>query len=576
MEFPILTVLALLPAVGALSLIFLRGTLAKQVALAVSVLVLVLAIILAIQFDVGGGMQFTEQARWIALIGAYYALGLDGIGLTLVLLVAIVTPVVIIASWRDFDDRAASSKRAQNSEVLSSEGRALSSEARALSLSRGGATDRFTGSGRGPSTEPGRDPSTDPGRDPLTGSGSTLAPRYGLHVFFGLVLAVEACALFLFLATDVFLFYVFFEVILIPMYFLIGGFGPGHGRTYAAAKFLIFGLLGGFVMLASVIGLYVQSANVGEPSYLLSTLSQLPLATGTGRWLFVGFMFAFAIKAPLVPLHTWLPDAAEESSPGGAVMMVGVMDKIGTFGMIRFCLGLFPEASQWATPVVLALAVISIIYGAILAIGSRNVMRFIAYTSISHFGFIVLGIFAFTTQSLVGSTLYMLNHGLSTAALFVAAGYLIRRRGSRDIHAYGGVERTAPVLAGLLLFAGLSTLSLPGLSSFVSEFMVLAGTFTRHPVHASVSTLAVVLAALYILIMYQRTMTGAVRPERPVRVRDVNARERLAMAPLVLLIVVLGVFPKPMLAVIEPAVSAAMQHVGVTDPPPRVSAEGGR
>jgi NADH-quinone oxidoreductase subunit M len=430
--------------------------------------------------------------------------------------------------------------------------------------------------GRDSSTGAGRELSTGLGRDPLRGSGSTLAPRYGLHVFFGLVLAVESCALFLFLATDVFLFYVFFEVILIPMYFLIGGFGPGHGRTYAAAKFLIFGLLGGFVMLASVIGLYVQSANVGEPSYLLSTLSSLPLGTDAGRWLFVGFMFAFAIKAPLVPLHTWLPDAAEESSPGGAVMMVGVMDKIGTFGMIRFCLGLFPEASQWATPVVLALAVISIIYGAILAIGSRNMMRFIAYTSISHFGFIVLGIFAFTTQSMVGSTLYMLNHGLSTAALFVAAGYLIRRRGSRDIQAYGGVERTAPVLAGLLLFAGLSTLSLPGLSSFVSEFMVLAGTFTRHPVHAIVSTLAIVLAALYILIMYQRTMTGAVRPERSVRVRDATTRERLAMAPLVLLIVVLGVFPKPMLDVIEPAVSGLMQHVGVTDPQPRITAEGGR
>jgi NADH-quinone oxidoreductase subunit M len=550
MGFPILTVLALLPAAGALSLIFLRGVLAKQVALAVSVLVLVLAVVLALQFEVGGGMQFTEQARWIVPLGAYYALGLDGIGLTLVLLVAIVTPVVIISSWRDFDDQG------------------LSTEERALSLSKGTAAD--------PSVSSGRDLPASSRPSPSTTTGATLAPRYGLHVFFGLVLAVETCALFLFLATDVFLFYVFFEVILIPMYFLIGGFGPGHGRTYAAAKFLIFGLLGGFVMLASVIGLYVQSAKTGDPSYLLSTLSSLPLGTGTERWLFVGFMFAFAIKAPLVPLHTWLPDAAEESTPGGAVMMVGVMDKIGTFGMIRFCLGLFPEASQWATPVVLALAVISIIYGAILAIGSRNIMRFIAYTSISHFGFIVLGIFAFTTQSLVGSTLYMLNHGLSTAALFVAAGYLIRRRGSRDIHAYGGVERTAPVLAGLLLFAGLSTLSLPGLSSFVSEFMVLAGTFTRHPAHAVVSTLAVVLAALYILIMYQRTMTGAVRPERPVRVRDVTGRERLAMAPLVLLILVLGVFPKPMLAVIEPAVSAAMQHVGVTDPQPRVSAEGGR
>jgi NADH-quinone oxidoreductase subunit M len=360
------------------------------------------------------------------------------------------------------------------------------------------------------------------------------------------------------------------------MYFLIGGFGPGPRRTYAAAKFLIFGLLGGFVMLASVIGLYVQSAAAGEPSYLLSTLSQLDFATGTGRWLFVGFMFAFAIKAPLVPLHTWLPDAAEESTAGSATMMVGVMDKIGTFGMIRFCLGLFPEASQWATPVVLVLATISILYGAILAIGSRDIMRFIAYTSISHFGFIVLGIFAFTSQSLTGSTLYMLNHGMSTAALFVMAGYLIKRRGSRDINAYGGVDKVAPVLAGLLLFAGLSTLSLPGLSSFVSEFMVLAGTFGRHPAYAVISTLAIVLAALYILIMYQRTMTGPATPEVKEKVTELNGRERLAMAPLVLLILVLGVFPKPMLAIIEPATQATLLHVGVPDPQPRVTAEGGR
>jgi NADH-quinone oxidoreductase subunit M len=252
-----------------------------------------------------------------------------------------------------------------------------------------------------------------------------------------------------------------------------------------------------------------------------------------------------------------------------------VMDKIGTFGMIRFCLGLFPEASRWATPVVLVLAVVSIIYGAILAVGSKDLMRFIAYTSISHFGFIVLGIFAFTSQSLVGSTLYMLNHGLSTAALFVAAGYMIKRRGSRSIDDYGGVDRVAPVLAGLLLFAGLSTLSLPGLSSFVSEFMVLAGTFSRHPAYAVVSTLAIVLAALYILIAYQRTMTGPVQPAVE-DMTDLTRRERLAMAPLVFLIVLLGLFPKPMLNIIEPAVQSTMQHVGVSDPQPRVAAEGGR
>lgn len=525
MSVPWLTVLALLPAVGALLLIFVKGTAAKQVALAFSLATAVVAGYVGFSYA-AGGREFAEQVPWIRPLGAYYALGLDGIGLTLVILAAVVTPVVIVASWSDFD---------------------------------------------GPRTAP---------------SGSTAGstavedaappPRYDTRVFFALVLLVETCALYLFLATDVFLFYVFFEVILVPMYFLIGGFG-GRRRAYAASKFLIFGLLGGFVMLASVIGLYVLSAQAGNPSYLLADLMNLEFGAGTERWLFVGFMFAFAIKAPLVPLHTWLPDAAEESSAGGATMMVGVMDKIGTFGMIRFCLGLFPEASQWATPVVITLAVISILYGAILAIGSKDLMRLIAFTSISHFGFIVLGIFAFTSQSMVGSTLYMLNHGLSTATLFLVAGYLIKRRGSRDIDAFGGVAKVAPVLAGVFLFAGLSTLSLPGLSSFVSEFMVLAGTFSRYAAVAVVSTLAIVLAALYILIAYQRTMTGEVTPAVARTVTtDLRARERVAMVPLVVLIVLLGLFPQPMLALIDPAVQATMAHVGVTDPQPSVTAEGGR
>ena len=534
MTIPWLSILALLPALGAVVLIFSGVKAAKHVALTVSLITLAFALyIAATQFTIGGGMQLVEQAPWIKPLGVYYALGLDGIGLTLVLLVVIITPVVIIASWRDFDQVDMGPESFDKLRTAPVEG-------------------------------------------PAPTGAATVAPKYDARVFFALVLAVQSCALYLFLATDVFLFYVFFEVILIPMYFLIGGFGPGPRRTYAAAKFLIFGLLGGFVMLASIIGLYVQSDRAGEPSYLLSTLSQLDFGTATGRWLFIGFMFAFAIKAPLVPLHTWLPDAAEESTAGGATMMVGVMDKIGTFGMIRFCLGLFPEASQWATPVVLVLATISILYGAILAIGSRDIMRFIAYTSISHFGFIVLGIFAFTSQSLTGSTLYMLNHGMATAALFVMAGYLIKRRGSRDMNDYRGVDQVAPVLAGLLLFAGLNTLSLPGLASFVSEFMVLAGTFGRHPAYATISTLAIVLAALYILIMYQRTMTGPASEEVKEKVTELSGRERLAMAPLVLLILLLGFFPKPMLSIIAPSTQATMQHVGVTDPEPRVSAEGGR
>jgi NADH-quinone oxidoreductase subunit M len=509
---PWLTVLALLPALGAVVVLIGSSRAAKVVALVTSLVTVVLAVVLTVGLRSGGGMHLTEDAVWIRPLGAHYALGLDGIGATLVLLASIVTPVVVLATWSDYD--------------------------------------------RAP-----LDSGTRPAGEPA---------RYDSKIFYALVLAVQTCALYLFLATDVFLFYVFFEVVLVPMYFLIGGFGPGARRSYAAAKFLIFGLLGGFVMLASVIGLYVASAQVGRPSYLLSDLSGLTLGTGQERWLFIGFMFAFAIKAPLVPLHTWLPDAAEQSSPGGATMMVGVMDKIGTFGMIRFCLGLFPAASQWATPVVIVLAVLSIIYGAILAIGSKNLMRFVAYTSISHFGFIVLGIFVLTRQTLTGSTFYMLNHGLSTAALFLVAGYLVKRRGSANIDDFGGVQKVAPIAAGLLLFAGLSTLSLPGLSSFVSEFMVLAGTFGKHPAYAAIATLAIVLAALYILITYQRTMTGPVAPAVAERVTEVTARERLAIAPLVVLILVLGVYPKPVLSLIEPSTTLLQTSVGVSDPAPIV------
>jgi NADH-quinone oxidoreductase subunit M len=250
-----------------------------------------------------------------------------------------------------------------------------------------------------------------------------------------------------------------------------------------------------------------------------------------------------------------------------------VMDKIGTFGMIRFCLGLFPEASTWATPVVLVLATISILYGAILAIGSRDIMRFIAYTSISHFGFIVLGIFAFTSQSLTGSTLYMLNHGFSTAALFLIGAMLVARRGSKRIPDFGGWQRVTPGLAGVFLVAGLSGLALPGLSSFISEFMVLVGTFQRYPVPAVIATAGIILAALYILLMYKRMMTGP-KPELDEPVRDITLREKLVVAPLIAAFLVLGFYPKPALDMLNPAVSKTLQFVGVTDPAPNSAADG--
>jgi NADH-quinone oxidoreductase subunit M len=400
------------------------------------------------------------------------------------------------------------------------------------------------------------------------------AGKRRVQAFFALLLSLETMIIGVFAATDVFFFYIFFEAMLIPMYFIIGSFG-GPQRSYAAVKFLLYSLLGGLLMLASIIGLYVVSDG-GAKAFLFENMLGLDMSTGTQRWLFLGFFAAFAIKAPLWPVHTWLPDAAAEAPPGGAVLLVGVLDKVGTFGMLRYCLPIFPDASKWATPVIIVLCVIGVIYGALLAIGQTDIMRLIAYTSISHFGFIGLGIFAMTTQGQSGSTLYMVNHGFTTAALFLIAGMLIRRRGSRLIADFGGVQRVAPVLAGTFLLAGMSSLALPGLNAFVSEFMVQVGTFTRSRGAAIVATLGIVLAAIYILLMYQRMMHGPIKPGNEL-LPDMRRREVWAIAPVLALLVGLGVYPQPVLNVINPAVSHTLEHVHKTDPAATVpAAEGTR
>src|ERR1700733_10764528 len=397
--------------------------------------------------------------------------------------------------------------------------------------------------------------------------------------YFALMLVLDTMMIGTFAATDVFLFYVFFEAMLVPMYFMIGSFGVGP-RQYAAVKFLLYSLLGGLLMLVAVIALYVysgESALTGHHgTFIFYTLTHIALSSTVQKWLFLGFFIAFAIKAPLWPFHTWLPDAASSAQPGAAVLMLGVMDKVGTFGMIRYCLELFPAGFHYFTPLILVLAVISIIYGAIVAIGQTSMKRLIGYTSISHFGFIVLGIFALTSQGQSGATLYMVNHGFSTGALLLIAGFLIVRRGSDKISDYGGVQKVAPVLAGLFLISGLAGLSLPGLSTFVSEFLVLVGTFSRYKVAGSFAVAGIILAAIYILWMYQRTMNGPVA-ESVSAMPDLKARELLAVVPLVALIIALGVYPKPVLDVINPAVNTTMTQVGAHDPvpaPPAVAQKG--
>ena len=387
--------------------------------------------------------------------------------------------------------------------------------------------------------------------------------------YFALMLTLQALLFGVFMATDLFLFYILFEAVLIPMYFLIGRYG-GPQRQYAAVKFLLYSLVGGLLMLVAVIAVYVQSVSqLGVGTFDISQLATLQIDEGVQKWIFLGFFIAFAIKAPMWPVHTWLPDAAGQATPGSAVLMVGVMDKIGTFGMLALCLPLFPEASKFFAPFIVVLAVISIIYGAVLALGQRDIMRLIAYTSISHFGFIVMGIFAMTSQGMTGATFYMLNHGFSTAALFLIAGFLISRRGSALIEAFGGVQKVAPILAGTFLIAGLSSLSLPGMSSFVSEFLVLVGTFETYKWAAIVATLGIVLSALYILWLYQRTMTGSVK-EGCEDFKDLNSREKWSVAPILALIIFFGFFAAPVLNAINPTVDRVMQQVGVTDPAPAV------
>ncbi len=397
--------------------------------------------------------------------------------------------------------------------------------------------------------------------------------RGSVKGFFALILMLETFMVGVFAATDLFLFYVFFEGMLIPVYFLIGRYG-GPQRAYAAMKFLLFSLVGGLFMLASLIGLYVASGKeLGNGTFDFSALAALNLDPGTQKLLFLGFFFAFAVKAPMVPFHTWLPDAAAESTPGTATLLVGVLDKVGTFGMIRYCLPIFPDASQYYAPVIITLAVISIIYGALLAIGQTDMMRLIAFSSVSHFGFIVLGIFAFTSQGIAGSSLYMLNHGFSTGALFLVIGFLVARRGSKNIADFGGVQKVAPILAGVFLLSGLSSLALPGMSSFVSEFLVLVGTFSVNQVAAIIATTGIVLAALYILWLYQRTMTGEPSDEVVSTVREINKRELLAVSPIIALIIALGFFPQVALNVINPAVKQVQEFVGVEDPAPAVNVE---
>jgi NADH-quinone oxidoreductase subunit M len=513
----VLVALLLVPLLGAIVVVALRGNdrLAKLVALGVSIVEFVLAIVSWAAYEPDGArLQQAFSMDWIPSLGVHLSFGVDGIALVMIAVIALLVPLVIGSSWVD----------------KLPEGR-----------SAGG--------------------------------------------FLGLILVQQALTVGVFAATDVFVFYVLFEVMLIPMYFLIGSYG-GANRQYAAVKFFLYSFLGGMIMLASVIACYVQAGNeLGKGTFdwatLVSVVHDAPLSTQI--WLFLGFFAAFAIKAPLVPLHTWLPDAAAEAPIGVAVLIVGVLDKVGTFGFLRYLLPMFPDASRTLAPLVLVLGAAGVLYGSLLATGQRDMKRFIAYVSIAHFGFIAIGIFAFSSQAMTGSVTYMLNHSISTGMLILVIGMVIARGGSTRIADYGGMAKLTPVLAGLFLLAGLSSLSLPGTSSFISEFLVLIGSYPNAPVYTIIATVGMILAALYILWLYQRVFTGPVRgdalmsfdgpgatiaPEVGARraIRDLGAREIGVLVPLVVLVIGLGLYPKPVLDVVTPTVNATMTSVGVGDP----------
>ncbi|HEV7654725.1 MAG TPA: NADH-quinone oxidoreductase subunit M [Mycobacteriales bacterium] len=580
-----LLILGLVPLVGSLVVFALprgRDLLAKQVALLFSLATLAITIGLCVAFDDNSSdrFQYVTSYEWIRSFGVHFSLGADGIALVLIALVAVLVPAVVIASWSERD-------RAVDAEAPATAAAAVRAGGTNAVATR--AAGRSATTGATPATAvldrpaPGGDldrPRDDDDEDILVASDTVLvtdedttprAPgtrRGQPKTFFALLLLLEVMMIGVFAATDVFLFYVFFEAMLIPMYFLIGSFG-GPRRQYAAVKFFLYSLLGGLIMLAAVIGLYFATST---RTFDFATLVGGSIDPGLQKWLFLGFFVAFAIKAPLVPFHTWLPDAGAEAPVGGAALLVGVLDKVGTFGFIRYCLPLFPDASRFFAPLVLVLSAIGILYAALLAMGQKDMKRLVAYTSVAHFGFIGLGIFAFTTQSLSGATFYMVNHGLSTGALFLVIGMVIARGGSRMLADYGGIQKVAPILGGVFLVTGLSSLALPGMSTFVSEFLVLLGTYARHPVYAIIGTAGIILAALYILLVIQRVVQGPVRGLAAGGMRDMVGREVLAVAPLLALILFLGVYPKPVLDMINPAVTRTMQDAGYTDPAPDVPA----
>ena len=376
-----------------------------------------------------------------------------------------------------------------------------------------------------------------------------------------LMLVLETGMLGAFVALDLFLFYVFWEVMLVPMYLLIGVWG-GARRIYAAVKFALYTMFGSLLMLVAILYLaWLHKAATGDWSFDLLRLYELPIDAGTQLWLFAAFALAFAIKVPMFPFHTWLPDAHVEAPTGASVILAGVLLKMGTYGFLRFALPLFPEATIKAAPLLMAVAVVGIVYGALVAMVQPDLKKLVAYSSVSHLGFVMLGLMALNPEGATGAVYQMLNHGLSTGALFLCVGVIYERFHTRQIADLGGLWQILPVYSAFFLIVMLSSVGLPGLNGFVGEFLILLGAFGASPFWAVLAVSGIVLGAVYLTWMFQRVFFGPVRHEEHRQMSDLSKREIWLFAPILILVFWMGVYPEPFLSRIEPSVKAVLARV---------------
>ena len=504
----VITLLLTWPLLAGLIVLFVPTRLAKQVALAASLIEFAISVPLWWAFVPSGGMQFMVDLPWIPAWGIHYTVGLDGISLFLVLLTTFLMPLSVLGSWSYITKRE--------------------------------------------------------------------------NGFYALLLVLTTGMIGVFVSLDLFLFYVMWEVMLIPMYFIIGVWG-GENRLYAAIKFFIYTFFGSLLMLVAILVLYLHTGRAtGIYSFSYAhLLTQIGTLGPAAWWLFAAFFLAFAIKVPLFPLHTWLPDAHVEAPTAGSVILAGILLKMGTYGFLRFAVPFFPGVAlnQVVQLVIVGLALIGIIYGGLVAMVQPDFKKLIAYSSVAHLGFVVLGIWALTLQSVQGALLVMINHGISTGALFFLVGMIYERRHSRLIAAYGGLARVVPLFSAILTVVSLSSIALPGTNGFVGEFLVLLGSFRTYPVITALATTGVIVAAMYLLTALQRVIYNPLTHHENEKLTDLSARELAVLVPLLVCILWLGIYPKPFLRRMEPSARQLIEQVrpgGTQGEPPFVTAnEGG-